>query len=165
MATDDDDDNDVVSDEKLRLRLIRSKLETQHFARVAVIRAIDVASKRVEGQECVMALSKLPKPTFCESLIAHLASSFTCSNEIYSKSNRRARKGKKTEKVTNNARIVKMKTMSASDVQSLNKEVKLSVTLMTPVEMFFVLRASFNNARCGLVRSIWRTHGRFPSTH
>ena len=72
-----DDDDDDISDDKLRLRLIRSKLETQHFARVAVIRAIDVASKRVEGQECVMALSKLPKPTFCESLIAHLASSFT----------------------------------------------------------------------------------------
>jgi serine/threonine protein kinase len=63
--------------EKLRLRLIRAKLETQHFARVAVTRAIDVASKRGEGQECVMALSKLPKPTFSESLIAHLASSFT----------------------------------------------------------------------------------------
>jgi serine/threonine protein kinase len=70
------DDNEV-DDNKLRLRLIRSKLETQHFARVAVSRAIDVASKRGEGQECIMALSKLPKPTFCESLIAHLASSFT----------------------------------------------------------------------------------------
>lgn len=70
-------DNNEVDDSKLRLRLIRSKLETQHFARVAVSRAIDVASKRGEGQECIMALSKLPKPTFCESLIAHLASSFT----------------------------------------------------------------------------------------
>ena len=64
-------------EDKLRLRLIQSKLETQHFARVAVTRAIDLASKRGEGQECVMALSKLPKPTFCESLIAHLASSFS----------------------------------------------------------------------------------------
>ena len=27
--------------------------------------------------------------------------------------------------------------------------------------MFFVLRASFNNARCGLVRSIWRTWALF----
>ena len=37
-----DDDDDDISDDKLRLRLIRSKLETQHFARVAVTRAIDV---------------------------------------------------------------------------------------------------------------------------